>query len=445
MWILLQEQQASSTLNKALTKAVKMAQTEFVQWLLVAGADPDTNIMINGSPSRPLIIQAVKNREYNIMRLLIEHGCDVNKGIEEKRLNIPVKDTALYNAVCLEDLQAIEILLAAKADVTIKNDDTLQSPLFRAIEQNSVDALRTMLRAGDYVNHRDMDHDQSLLHYAVSKGNVEVVNLLLELNCDPNVIDCRYYTPLMEAIFRHKIDIIRCLATVSDINFRGQRDATALMYAAQMNEIEGLKCLLSTGAEINCMDVSGNTALIMAGPRVDIVNLLLTSRANPNLQNAFGMTALWYSAYYHYVEVVKILLRANSNADTKARSHDDQFHTSALEIALKMNYWDIAKLIILSGNTRSATLTEIMRRPDSFIPRTTNVVEEVANVLAYIRQWLCNTKSLKFWARQAIRQTIGHMTTRDRLQKLPLPEALKTYCDLQELEEEDRINHIEGI
>ena len=96
--------------------------------------------------------------------------------------------------------------------------------------------------------------------------------------------------------------------SIDDLNFYlkflypNSRDTfgkTALFYAIENSNIENVKFLLSRGSSVNIQDMNGYTPLILAsffGEKA-LVSLLLKNKANPNIKNNLGETALMWSKF----------------------------------------------------------------------------------------------------------------------------------------------------
>ncbi len=355
---------------------------------------------------------------------LLEAGCDANqKGIDGS--------TALHAAVAKKHVDCVRTLIANDADPSQRNN-VFVSPLMMAVDSGNIDILRAMVEVNkDAKDHKDIE-GQTLLHVACKKGLVDIVRLLLDLGCDANVTDINFHTPLIAAVLHHHLGVVQCLVEKCNIDFPGQRKATALIYAAQTNELKCVKMLLSAGASVNEQDIMGNTALIAGGPYCTVINMLLNSGANPNVQNHFGMTALWYAAYYHYVDAVEILLRANSDPELKG-AIEDEFHTSALEIALKRGHFSISKLIIYAGCSL-ARLTNFIQT--SNVLQSFHSSETGQEFLDWTKRWTKQPRSLAYLSRRSIRQSFGSTNVSKKVKGLPMPESLLKYISLSTLTEE---------
>jgi ankyrin repeat protein len=72
------------------------------------------------------------------------------------------------------------------------------------------------------------------------------------------------------------------------------------MYASLENYFKIVEFLINSGADVNMQDVNGLTALMFAVIRghLESVNLLLDVGADINLRDKYGETALFKSAKY---------------------------------------------------------------------------------------------------------------------------------------------------
>jgi ankyrin repeat protein len=68
--------------------------------------------------------------------------------------------------------------------------------------------------------------------------------------------------------------------------------------------------------------------------------LLLENKANPNIQNGNGATALSFAATFGHLSLVKVLLQAGANKQLQ-----DRFGNTPLKNALMQENTEIAELL----------------------------------------------------------------------------------------------------
>ncbi len=105
---------------------------------------------------------------------------------------------------------AVELLLANKADMNIKVVQYGWTPLRLAVIHGHMAAAEALLDGGSDPNVKD-DENIPLLHQAVIRGKKEMVELLLDKKADLNAKDSEGETALDEAVEQGNKEIIELL------------------------------------------------------------------------------------------------------------------------------------------------------------------------------------------------------------------------------------------
>ncbi|MBW3624055.1 MAG: ankyrin repeat domain-containing protein [Armatimonadetes bacterium] len=174
--------------------------------------------------------------------------------------------------------------------------------LIEAVEENDLDLVREALARGADPNvhlHPESVLNHTSLFWAVNRGNVELVRLLLdhgakvaaELSCDE--------TSLHRAAEEGHLEILELLLKADGkaaLNAYNDLDRTPLMGAVENGHAEAARMLLDAGADVNAHNEPriGETALKYAVERgdADLVEMLLKAGADPTIPGWMGVAPL---------------------------------------------------------------------------------------------------------------------------------------------------------
>jgi ankyrin repeat protein len=119
--------------------------------------------------------------------------------------------------------------------------------------------------------------------------------------------------------------------------------------AARLGDVSALVNLLDKGADVNIVDRTGQTALMVAaafGQR-EALEILLSRGADVNAQDAGGMTALMYAAAAQFASGTQLLIASGGRLDMRDREGQTAFGHSMRRCL---------DVIIPGGNGRHLTL-----------------------------------------------------------------------------------------
>ncbi|NTX64307.1 ankyrin repeat domain-containing protein [Myxococcus sp. CA051A] len=171
-------------LSSELFEAIVQHDLERVRALLVRGADPNLPREDGWRPLHVAIGQMGVGGTIDFIKLLIEHGADVNEWDAHHH------ETPLLSAMEPPELEVARVLLEAGADPNVRRS-THESPLQLAVEHEHPELTALLLRHGAG---RTMDEWGGLrgltpLGMAARKFNVPIIELLMAEGADPRAVD----------------------------------------------------------------------------------------------------------------------------------------------------------------------------------------------------------------------------------------------------------------
>ncbi|HEX8637620.1 MAG TPA: ankyrin repeat domain-containing protein [Pyrinomonadaceae bacterium] len=169
------------------------------------------------------------------------------------------------------------------------------SPLHRAVSNDEIDEVKSLIARGESVNAKDENYGNiTPLFLTVENGNTEIAELLLDFGAKANARDAERQTPLMRLDADASPEVARALIKHgAKVNLTDKEGNTALMWAAREAKAEILQILLANGANVNARNKEGQTALMNAAEEnnSEAVRALIFGGADVNLKNKDGETA----------------------------------------------------------------------------------------------------------------------------------------------------------
>lgn len=299
-----------------LWKAMLNGRAKVVELLIKKfGANPDEKCNIRIFKGYTFIQYCAENCNrsivipYNVLKVLIKHGADVNALLPRgENIKIPLQ-VALDKA----NLELAKFFLQHGAN--LKDAESLgDSPAtfaFVQTDQNDCkEMLLFLLRHGLKTEFRNAN-GENLLHRFLSLADssfndmVEITKILIDNGVALNEVDNRGYRPIHLAIDLKNIKLVSLLCergaivnkcSVDDVDFPLGYFASVYDGDFQETGIDFVKVLISHGAEINAKNCAGDTAMHNACFRysMPMISYFIQIGSDITIRNKKGYTP--YSA-----------------------------------------------------------------------------------------------------------------------------------------------------
>ena len=422
---------------RELTSALEIAvmkrsddYAECIQLLLHYGANPDGH---NGSGT-PFLHLAADANCHQILKLLIKYKCNVNIRREDG-------STAIHRAAWHGHMECLSALLDANADVSVL-DSVGRTPLLVAVQRNQMKVAKVLLAMKPSLDLCD-NNNRSVLYWVVFHQNTALVSDILSRGCCRVLnhhADTDGMTPLILAVHTGNANIVQMLLDAGALpDLRDSSGMTAINVAAAYDRLTCLRRLISAGCDVNVHDPEGRVPLMMLLNHPDVTELLLDAGADPNITAEHCVTSLWLATAHQFVVSVKLLLQYNARVDVPSGSDGNKL---PLQIAMYGGSLPLVKMLLITSVAMAVDLRWLQDYLSNDNLRSQSALDAK---VAVVIQWVSDVfdqfyrpqdpPTLKCSCRTFLRRKLGSRALFSRIESLHLPQPLKDYLKLKELDQ----------
>ncbi len=254
-----------------------------------------------------------------------------------------------------------EVIQFIESGIPEKFNWGFDTPLDTAIVYNQFGILELLLRNGVDPNITN-EHRETALMRAASNKLPEIVELLLRHGADPNHIrDDKNRISVLYGVYPNKDykGMTSLMFAMETLDSENQFEVYNIdfddydivsnpdyVYDADNKLYSIVQLLINSGADPNIQNKNNKTPLMYAAKcsLLNIVKLLLNSGADPNKQYSDGSTSLLYAVESGNMEIVELLLKSGANPNIQNNTG-----CSPLMKALMLKHSKIAELLLKSG------------------------------------------------------------------------------------------------
>jgi len=234
-----------------------------VATLISTGADPNSQDMRQIPWGITPLMHAARGGHVDVVKCLLRHKCNVNASTK----HFPgegQKETALHSAAKSGSIEAIRLLIEAKAKIDALStvDGT---PLAAAVCNGQAEAALFLLKSGADPNIKAQPSGASIIEGAAIRGDIYLLGELLKYGADINSKDQLGATPLMSILCRGSFEVSSFLIRQgADLQASDANGKNCLMWAVLGGNVDLVKLLLTNSISLNCLDNEKQSALDLA-------------------------------------------------------------------------------------------------------------------------------------------------------------------------------------
>ena len=268
----------------------------------------------NGSNS--IMLASVGTGDCETMSWLIKEGVDVNHSNKKGF-------TAVHNAAQKGNLDVLKLLKISGANIHALSKCGWNSIISALIGTGDCDTVRWLVEQGIDINHCDKN-GFTAVHCAAEKGNLDVLKLFKASGANIHAQSESGHSSIMSAsLGTGDCDTVRWLINEGvDVNHCNRKGLTAVHFAAWKGNVDVLKLLKDSGANIHVQTVNGGNSIMLASKGTgdcETVKWLIEQDIDVNHCDEEGFTAVHYAAQKGNLDLLKLIKAsgANIHAQTK--------------------------------------------------------------------------------------------------------------------------------
>jgi len=214
--------------------------------------------------------------------------------------------------------------------------------MLQAVENEDVEEVKRQLAPGARA------YSEKALLLATAKGNIEIVEALVESGADANWVNEDGRTALMIVAGTGRDDIATLLVEKgrADVELNDRQGRSPLSLAAERGHIYTVNLLINQGSIIDSKDELGRSPLSYAAENgnASVVELLVQRGADVNLKDRHGRSPLSLAAQKGHWEVVEQILNYGAYID-----REDDHEQTALYVASARGSETVVELLLDKG------------------------------------------------------------------------------------------------
>jgi ankyrin repeat protein len=271
-------------------------------------------------------------------RVLLEETIDTGPDTENCEGSTPLMFAAFGGHESV-----VKLFLERNAAVNKTNNDGY-TPLYLAIISGHNTVVKLLL---DW--HADVHgqpRSESLLQLAMTRGDEDVIRLLLEAGVDVEFENGLGETPLQIATRQGSTAVFKLLLDAgASINHQGRLGSSPLHVACLWQRVEVVRLLVDAGAALDLLNHTRESPLeiVCAQGNQAIVKLLLDAGAVVN-RETIGPSPLHRASLSGHELIVELLLKSGAEVDRKDHMGDHPLHS-----ACENGHHTVVKLLLSAG------------------------------------------------------------------------------------------------
>lgn len=314
-----------------LVNAVGRYSTDCVKALLEIGANPNH---VDEYGKRPIDEVCggwrMDEESHKIAFELLRKGANPNISPHLHADSAPI-----HEAIQRENVKMVELLIANRANIHVRDRVDGRTPFLRACRSGSVKMIERLAMAGARLDDTDKN-GRNGINLAARSGSEDTIKLLAKKGVDVNAPDVFGRTAILNAVDRYNLDAVKTLIEVgADASIADKSGRTVVHYAATNNMPDVVKTVMEGKSKVkpdlDAKDADGETPLMIAAKYGNerVIEVLMAHGADATVADEAGHTPLETAVKLNYGSAVRALIKGGADITQRDRKQWTLLHHAA--------------------------------------------------------------------------------------------------------------------
>ncbi|XP_050409271.1 serine/threonine-protein phosphatase 6 regulatory ankyrin repeat subunit C [Patella vulgata] len=296
------------------------------------------------------------------MKVLVSNGANLDI--------TDIDNTSLLHIACsLSTVDVVQYLIDNNCNVNCVGGKYNKTPVFYCCERDApqaVEKMQVLVSNGANLDITDIDNS-SLLHIACSLSTVDVVQYLIDCNCNVNCVDGKCNrTPVFYCCARDSPQAVEMMNVLvsngANLDITDIDNSSLLHIACSLSTVDVVQYLIDCNCNVNCVDGKYNRTPVFyccardSPQAVEMMNVLVSNGANLDITDIDNTSLLHIACWLSTVDVVQYLIDNNCNVNCVGGMYN---RTPLFDCCYKDVPQAVEKMKVLVSNGAKLDVTDI--------------------------------------------------------------------------------------
>ncbi len=234
--------------------------------------------------------------------------------------------------------------------VSLQTEKDIHAQFKEFVKEGMVQYIRDIIQDVD-IDYQFLGQDETALWMAASKGDKNMVRLLMEYKANVDLSNHLGQSPLWIACKNGHTETAKLLLKFADVNLK-DRDGKSPLWAVTDSHHQDRSTIMllleQENIDVNSQDRNGQCPLQVTTREGNVAECkcLMMYRADPDMKDTLGRSSVWTAAFYGHLDILKTFVRYKNSVAFDAVDNEQW---SSIFAAASQGHTDIVKYLLQHG------------------------------------------------------------------------------------------------